>query len=243
MTEIGASAPETPSAERGWSRRWRGATIGVVTLLVLSAAWWGRPMLAQLDFFRLRSVEVVGVQYLSAGEVVRRLQVDTLASVWMDLDPLVRRVERHPQVRAVDIQRRLPGTLVVRVTENLPVALVPASGGFRAVDGAGRPLPVDPARVTMDLPIVPRRDTLILRLLDDVRVAEPALFSRISEVRRVGGDELQVRVAALPIRTMTDVTPARLADLYPVERDLARRQARVVEIDLRFRDQVIARVQ
>lgn len=243
MIDIGASATETNVAGRGWIRRWRGGAVGLLALLVLSAPWWGRPLLARLDFFRLRSVEVVGVQYLSAGEVVRRLHVDTLASVWMDLEPLVRRLERHPQVRAVEIQRRLPGTLIVRVTENLPVALVPARGGFRAVDGAGRPLPVDPARVTMDLPIVPQRDTMVLRLLDDVRAAQPALFARISEVRRVGRDELLWRLAVLPIRTMTDVTAARLADLYPVERDLARRQARVAEIDLRFRDQVIARVQ
>ena len=42
---------------------------------------------------------------------------------------------------------------------------------------------------------------------------------------------------------MTDVTPARLLDLEPVQQDLARRRARVAEIDLRFRDQVIARLQ
>jgi hypothetical protein len=35
----------------------------------------------------------------------------------------------------------------------------------------------------------------------------------------------------------------RLADIFPVESDLARRQARVKELDLRYRDQVIARLQ
>jgi cell division protein FtsQ len=42
---------------------------------------------------------------------------------------------------------------------------------------------------------------------------------------------------------MSDLSAARLADLLPVERDLERRRARVAEIDLRFRDQVIARLQ
>jgi hypothetical protein len=42
---------------------------------------------------------------------------------------------------------------------------------------------------------------------------------------------------------MADVTVSRLADIFPVEHDLARRQARVAEIDLRYRDQVIARLQ
>jgi hypothetical protein len=42
---------------------------------------------------------------------------------------------------------------------------------------------------------------------------------------------------------MDDVTARRLAEIYPVEGDLARRRARVAELDLRYRDQVIARLQ
>jgi cell division protein FtsQ len=42
---------------------------------------------------------------------------------------------------------------------------------------------------------------------------------------------------------MDDVSVERLSDILPVEADLARRQARAVELDLRYRDQVIARVQ
>jgi cell division protein FtsQ len=42
---------------------------------------------------------------------------------------------------------------------------------------------------------------------------------------------------------MADVTVERLAEIGPVEEDLARRGLRAVEIDLRYRDQVIARLQ
>ena len=41
----------------------------------------------------------------------------------------------------------------------------------------------------------------------------------------------------------TDVTADRLTDIVPVEQDLARRNLRAVELDLRFRDQVVARLQ
>jgi cell division protein FtsQ len=51
-----------------------------------------------------------------------------------------------------------------------------------------------------------------------------------------------VQVADVPVRTMTSVTLARLSDIEPVERDLARRQLRAAELDLRYRDQVIARL-
>jgi cell division protein FtsQ len=70
----------------------------------------------------------------------------------------------------------------------------------------------------------------------------PGLYARISTITRSGSDEIILRVADIPVRAMTSVTLARLSDIEPVERDLARRQVRPAEIDLRYRDQVIARL-
>ena len=211
--------------------------------LAVGAPWWGRAALSRLDFFRLRAVEVHGARFLSPHEFVAGLGLDTTQSVWLDLAPIERRIVAHPQVAAVRIDRRLPGTLVVRVRENLPVALVPARGGFRALDAAGDTLPIDPSRTNVDVPILVARDTAILRLLADVRRVAPPLFDRISDVRRPSRDEIALRLADVPVRAPVGVTAARLAEILPVERDLARRRARVAELDLRYRDQVIARLQ
>ena len=227
-----------------WRRRWRALSTAVVAVALLSSPWWGRRVARELDFFRVRRVEIIGARYLARGEIVSRLRVDTLASVWDDPAPLERRVAGHPQVRNVTIDRKLPGTLVVRVDENLPVALVPsAAQGFRAYDSEGRVLPLDPSRVAVDLPIVARRDTTIFRLLAEVRAGRPKLFARISEVRRTSRAELLLQLDTLPVRAMADVSLDRLDDIAPVETDLAKRRARVAELDLRFRDQVIARLQ
>ena len=235
-----AAAPEEGGRRRpGW--RLVGAL--VVLGVVATSPWWGRGLLRRMDFFRVRNLEITGVRYLPASEVVARLRVDTTASVWDDVAPLEARVRQHPQVQDVAISRRLPGTLVVRVTENLPVALVPAAGGFRAVDDRGRALPIDPSRTDVDLPIAAGRDTTVLRLLGEVRATTPALFARISEVRRAGRGELLVRLVTVPVRAMADVSAARLAETLLVEEDLARRHAAVAELDLRYRDQVIARLQ
>jgi cell division protein FtsQ len=235
-----------PSLGGGRRRRW-GRTAAAALLLVLagSAPLWGRGALAQMDFFHLRRVEIEGARYLDHADVLARLKVDTSASVWLDLAPLERRVATHPQVREVVISRKLPGTLVVRVAENLPVALVPSPAGFRVYDRSGRLLPIDPSRAGVDLPIVPQRDTAVLRLLAEIRDEEPELFGRVSEVRRVGrgGREVVVALDSVPVRAMLDVSARRLADVYPVESDLARRRVSVAELDLRYRDQVIARLQ
>lgn len=237
------SPREAPSRPAGAGRRLRRAFLGAAVLAALTAPWWGPPLLAQLAFFRVRRVEVAGARYIPARDILRRLGVDTSASVWDPLAPLERRVAAHPSVRRVSIARRLPGTLVVTVREWQPVALVPGPDGLRAVDQRGVPLPADPARTVVDVPVLVQRDTAMLRLLGELLEQGPALFRRVSEVRRAERGELVIRLGALPVRARGDVTPQRLWDVEPVEQDLARRQRRVVELDLRFRDQVIARVQ
>jgi cell division septal protein FtsQ len=141
------------------------------------------------------------------------------------------------------ISRKLPGTLVVEITERVPVALVSASGGFSVYDARGVALPIDLKSVTVDAPVLMQRDTALLRLLGVMRADMPSLYARLSTVRRAGRDELILQLKTTPVRVMQDVTLERLAELEPVEADLAKKQLRVSEIDLRYRDQVIARLQ
>jgi len=241
----GRETPPSPGR-----RRLRLALAGLVLAAVASSPWWGPRALRSLAFFRVRKVEIEGARYLSPSDLIARLKVDSSASVFDDVEPLERRLSDDPQVAKVEVVRKLPGTLVVRVTENLPIALVPGPGGaLRAVDGAGRVLPIDPSRVSVDVPVVEQRDTAVLRVLAAVRDSAPALYARISDARRgAGKGELTLTLsgasgAVLPVRAMTSVTVRRLAEIYPVEEDLARRQRRAAELDLRYRDQVIARLQ
>jgi cell division protein FtsQ len=221
--------------------------IGILTavIAVASSPWWGRAAMMRLDFFRVRRVEIEGTRYVSPDEIVSRLRIDTTASLWADVDPLEQRVRQHPSVREVHIVRKMPGTLIVRVTENLPVALVQAAAGLVAVDAQGKSLPIDPTRADIDLPVLSSRDTFALRVLGDVRDRAPALFARIGEVKRTAKGDLLFRLGEQPSRDIlasADVTADRLTDIVPVEQDLARRSLHATELDLRFRDQVIARL-
>src|SRR5689334_15663240 len=119
--------------------------MGAAVAVVGSSPWWGRAIARQLAFFRVRRVEILGVRYVPPSEVLARLRVDTTASVWDDPEPWRRRVAQHPQVRTVTITRKLPGTLLVRVDENVPVALISGPNGFSAYDERGTRLPLDPS--------------------------------------------------------------------------------------------------
>ena len=230
-------------AESAGPPRWRIA-IGLALLLIaLAAPLWGPRVLRELAFFRVRKVEVLGLRYTPAAEVLARLRVDTTRSVWDPLAPLADRVMAHPQIASAVVSRRLPGTLVVEVVERRPVALVPVGAELRAVDERGVVLPLDPSRTPVDAPVVTApRDAGVYHLLGQMQREAPQLYARISSIRSAGGGELLLQVADVPVRTMTRVTLARLSDIEPVERDLARRQLRAAELDLRYRDQVIARL-
>lgn len=231
------------AAPRGWSRaRVRLTLLAALLVLVAGAPFWGPLVLRQLSFFRVRKVEIIGARYVPVAEVLDRLHVDTTASIWDPTGPLAARLASHPQFRRVQVRRRLPGTLVVDVEENLPVALVATNDGLRAYDARGVALPIDLARTPIDAPIVPRRDLGILAFLGLLRTEAPTLYDRVSEIRVVGADEVVIDLDGTPVRAMRDLSTDRLAEIEPVEEDLARRGLRAAELDLRYKDQVIARL-
>jgi len=252
--------------------RWRVLAAVAGVLLLAPVPWVARRGASRLEFFQLRAVQVEGVRYLDAETVLEVLGLDTTHSVWADTEPLSARLLRLPQVGGVDIRRKLPGTLVVSIQETVPVALAPTPTGLEPVDSGGVVLPIDPTREDLDLPIANQRDVPLLALLGAVRAGQPALYRRISEISRDGKTDFIMRLVplggvspqasdsttadsaasvvgthaasrSLRVRAQLGVSVSRLADIFPVESDLLRRRASVAELDLRYRDQVIARLQ
>ena len=244
------------SRERLGKPGWKILGALFLVAVIMAAAWGTRAVAREMAFFRIRSVEVRGARYLQASEIISRLKVDTLASLWDDLEPYRARIRGHPQVSDVSIGRKMPGTLVVTIKENLPVALIQTPSGLLPYDSLGKQLPIDPARTSLDLPIVATDDPVLLKLVGAIRATEPRVFARVEEVRRTGRDEILLtlsgstnsaaadgRARQLLVRVPVGLSVERLADIFPVETDLVRRQAHVSELDLRYRDQVIARLQ
>jgi cell division septal protein FtsQ len=237
--------------------------IGALFLIaiILTAGHYTLIGLRSMAFFRVRTIEIRGTHYLQPTEIVARMHVDTLRSLWDDVGPLEQRIRPHPQVSDVRITRRLPGTLIVTLRENLPVALIPTITGLLPYDSLGRELPIDPLRTDLDLPVIASPDPAMLRLLGQMRRSNLAMFQRVSEVKRTGRNDVLILLTSsfsrlsspldstaaqagiLRVRAPVGVTVDRLTDIFPVESDLVARQARIGELDLRYRDQVIARIQ
>ena len=277
------TAPLDPTGRKAAQPRARWKVIAVIVVLVLlaPAPWLARRGASRLAFFHVRKIEVVGTRFLSPDSIAARLRIDTARSVWDDTAPLEQRALALPQVGAVSISRKLPGTLVVTVSEKIPVAFVPGRQGLEPVDSSGAVLPIDPAVEPLDLPVVDHLDVPLISILGQVRSSNASLYRRISEITRDGapGDVMLLLTTSgtpplasrsppaggprdslssapdsaatlalnvpqmLRVRARVGVSVTRLTDIFPVENDLRRRGARVAELDLRYRDQVIARLQ
>lgn len=225
-----------------------------------SAPAWGPRVLRDTPWFGTERVEVVGARLLAPHEVLAASGIRMGESVWADPAGWETALRRHPVVAAAEVTRDLPHTLRIRVTEKRPAALV-ERGTLRPATADGEILPVDPARVPVDLPILRARVTegpdrrvkepAARRLLAETgRLAslDPALAARVSEVRPAGDGALLLALAspAAEVVVPEGAAVGRLRLLRAALADVARRplgdSARgIVRLDLRFEDQVVVR--
>ncbi len=223
----------------------------VIAFAAFGSLFWAAPkMLSGLDYFHVQTVQLEGARFLAPTTVVAALGADTTASVFDDPRTFQAKVESLPLVATARVRRRLPGTLVVTIIERTPVALIATPDGFRAVDSAGTRLPIDPAVTAFDAPVVlpplgardSAADRRLYNLLGAVRATDPTLFDAIEDVRRASATEWQLHTTRQLVRFAPQVTLGRLEDIFPVEQYLAHRRIRAAELDLRFRNHVIARL-
>ena len=210
--------------------------------LVVSSPLWGRVALRPFDFFAVRRVELMGVRFLAPEVVTGALGLRREASVWDRLGPLVSRVRGLGGVAEVTVSRRLPSTLRVTVREVEPVALAAGDDGMIPVGVDGRPLPYDPARVAVDVPVIERPETALVAALAAVRAADPTLFAEIAAARRERGGSVELDLEGRGrIRLGMPVDPAVVRAVAAVERDLGARSQPWRELDGRFAGWVVVR--
>jgi cell division protein FtsQ len=206
-----------------------------------AAAWLGAPpLLRELEFFRVRRVEITGLQYLEPFTVIAALRLSPTASVFDDPAPLARRVLALPGIASAEVGRHVPGTLLIEVNEAVPVALTPRGDALAMVDSAGRVLPFDPVASAPDLPLAAVPDAGVAGVLETVRGSDLDLFGRIDATWRVGPDvvlEVDGRRLWFGARASAEDIRAVMA----VAQALARQGRAYQELDGRVAGQVIVR--
>ena len=219
--------------------RWAGA------VMIVMAIWMTAPLLLRrIAFFRVRQVELVGIRYLDADQVLAALRLAPQASVYDDTDMLAERLRGLDGVADAVVSRRPPGSLKVIVREIEPVALLMnGRGALEPVDADGRALPYD--LTGLDLPVVPAADSAVVRVLARVQAFDPALFQTIDAARRTpslrGGGAVLLELGAHRVLLGNDAGPEVIEAVVLVARDLAARRRSYAELDARFDGQIVVR--
>src|SRR5437660_12042615 len=98
---------------------WAGAA------MIVMALWMTAPLgLRRVRFFRVRQVEIIGIRYLDADQVLGALRLPEQASVFDDTQVLAERLRGLDGVADASVSRRPPASLKVIVREIEPVALL-----------------------------------------------------------------------------------------------------------------------
>jgi cell division protein FtsQ len=120
---------------RSKRRRWiiAASAVAVVAVCVWAVFW--------SSLLAVRHVKVVGGAQTSAGEVADVAGLSTEDNLLLVSTPeIARAVETLPWVRAAQVDRKLPGTIVVKVEERRPAMILSLDDGRWMIDAAGHVL-------------------------------------------------------------------------------------------------------
>jgi cell division protein FtsQ len=214
--------------------------------ICLVALWiWQRSQ--HDERFAVRAIQPVGATKTTPSElasVARRYVGMNLFQI--DLGALQREFQSLPWVADVAIEKQLPGTLKVHVTEREPVALLVENGKLLYVDREARPFArLAPRYGNPELPLV--RDaskgelSRAVAFLARIRRDEPELYSRISEVSPLAPESFVIfdRSLSAPLFVRESDAAAKWRELYRIAGAESLQSGSIAYADLRFNDRIV----
>jgi len=154
-------------------------------------------------------------------------------------------LEALPWVRSAAIERRLPGTIYVRLVERQPLAVWQHDGKWELIDRDGTVIPVNDLSRFAKYPTVVGDDQArhsAAQLLD-LLASEPSLANRVTALVMVGDRRWNVRIDnAIDVMLPEDDIAGAWSKLAQLEKTNRILQRDVEAIDLRLPDRLVLRV-
>lgn len=215
--------------------------LGAGSLGVIAAVALAPHALRRVPFFDVRQVELVGLRYLVPQRVLEALEIGPDRSLFDDSAELERRAVGLPGVVSARVERRVPGTLRLVLVEKQPIAFAPGPAGLVPLDGDARPLPYDPAATGLDLPLVERPDTVLVRALAHVRATDSELYDEVDAVRRGSGGTVILELGPQRVFLRAFSTTYEIRAAEAVRRHLVLTGRPFAQLDARYAGWVVVR--
>ncbi|UCE86966.1 MAG: FtsQ-type POTRA domain-containing protein [Deltaproteobacteria bacterium] len=230
-----------------------------IAAALLAAAWLAPALRDQArtalrgQSLVLETIAVEGVRRVTPAEIARSAGLEAGVSlVDVDVAAVEQRVRAHPWVARARALRLPPSTLLVRVTERVPVAILAGAAPARLVDREGVPFA---AAAPSDVAALPRIVGADAATPDEPNADLATAVALIGAIAALGipeAEEIAIAPAADPAgfsfrqrgsaahavlgRDAFDAKLARFAELLGARRP---ETAAASRIDLRFQDQVV----
>ena len=222
-----------------------------VVLVVMAVLGTGVYMFAASDLFAIKEVRIQGNRHLSDAELRTLMRVEAGQNLLLvSSERLYDRLHSSPWIRSVSLRKELPGTLLVRVEESKPQALLRKPNGYVVVDIQGIELERIHGRPERFLPVIKAHDiedteefAEALRLAEVINDAGIAKRARSVEIVGLDGDvkDLAVRIDGMEIKVGQGSYDKKLRRLNELLDEIKRRPMDVEYIDLRFANRVIVK--
>lgn len=191
------------------------------------------------------NIEVEGRETTDAATILAALAADRGTPILAVRPSRAKeQLEKLPWVRSAAIERRLPGTLLVRLVERRPLAVWQHHGRQELIDRDGETIAVDDLSRFARLPaVVGDNAAKHAAALLDMLAAEPELAARVSAAIRVDNRRWDLQIDNAIEVLLPEESPAaawtRLASLER-QNGLLKRDIRTV--DMRLPDRLVLRI-
>jgi len=235
-------------------------TFGFISLLLL-----GGFLVAGANFWKssltVHRVLVQGNTVVQANEILQLAHIADGSRMYdLDLMKIQKDVISHYFIKEVVVERDLPSTIRITITERTPIAMINA-GELRYLDPEGVVLPHSVSSELFDLPLIsgipsdiaPKVGATLthsdiweaLTILSSARLVNKEMFHLISEVRlRNGGDiVLYTADGGIPILFGRGHAASKLVRLETFWSEIVQGRGPhfLQYIDIRFDDQIVVR--
>jgi cell division protein FtsQ len=265
-TRNAAKPPKRPSKTRLWFKRWRNAlrgvglasvalvAVGAIAIGVIALDPAGRlrdtaASLAELGRgpgLSIQEIRIEGREF-APREALLTAIATTPGEAMLDFDPAAakERLERIAWVEHAHVERRLPGTILIRLTERRAFAVWQREGRFAVIDREGRVMATERLQAFGPLPLVvgSGAERGAAAMIDLLR-SSPEIADRVQAIVRVSERRWNLRLQngadiLLP-EGHEEAAITRLAELQARDKLLDRPLA---ALDMRLPDRLVVRMQ
>ncbi len=249
---------------RDWKKVFHRVLRTVVCLVSLALIVSGGGLMAQLLFdstyFKVDTVRVENQVRVSEQEIVALSDVNMGHNIFeLDLERIGRKIEENPWVLSAQVQRLFPRTVVIRVAERSPMAVINLDYLYY-VDNRGEIFKVLEAQDSLDFPVVTgleRKDLLehpeesrqqlqgVAELIDELTGRRIFALNDVSEIHldQTGEIVLYTCTGGVPVRMGKGDYGSKLNRLERIYGDLKPRIRGLKYIDLNVMDRIIVKIE